>query len=163
MCVFASCAQRRHRTVRSEGSGGRRIDRPPRAQEGIYKYAADDGSTFQFTTFLLVVECALNVAVGAAGAFAAGPTAGLPQSMFALTGFTQIAAKFFTNAAMATGVSFPTQVLRNSCVPVLAWYRALLQHTPPASVTSTSTPSAQSMHNRLSRHACQARPGATPR
>jgi hypothetical protein len=128
-------------------------------QEGIYKYSADDGSTFQFTTFLLVVECALNVAVGAAGAFAAGRTTGLPQSMFALTGATQIAAKFFTNAAMATGVSFPTQVLRKLlCAPCSPpWYRALLPNTPPAFMTSTSTPSAHfsMMHNRLSRRACQ--------
>ena len=81
-------------------------------QEGIYKYSAADGSTFQFTLFLLVVECALNVAVAVVGASAAGLTPGLPQEMFALTGATQIAAKFFTNAAMASGVSFPTQVPR---------------------------------------------------
>eukprot|EP00959_Pyramimonas_sp_CCMP1952_P446439 9347291-Pyramimonas_sp.AAC.1 len=78
-------------------------------QEGIYSYVGKDGSKFNFTLFLLLLECTANVLVGLAGYLVTGGTKGLPQDMFALTGGTQIAAKFLTNAAMATGVSFPTQ------------------------------------------------------
>lgn len=85
-------------------------------QEGIYKYVAMDGSKFTFTLFLLCVECLANVVVGLVGSWITGRTPGLPQDMFALTGGTQIAAKFFTNTAMSNGISFPTQVLNLKCL-----------------------------------------------
>uniref|UniRef100_A0A7S0QTJ5 Uncharacterized protein n=1 Tax=Pyramimonas obovata TaxID=1411642 RepID=A0A7S0QTJ5_9CHLO len=90
-------------------------------QEGIYNYVGKDGSKFNFTLFLLLLECSANVLVGLVGYLVTGGTKGLPQDMFALTGGTQIAAKFLTNAAMATGVSFPTQALAKSgkMIPVM--------------------------------------------
>jgi UDP-galactose transporter B1 len=68
-----------------------------------------------------LTEAAANVILGGIGLWLSGPTRNLPQSMFALSGFTQVTAKAFTSLALANGISFPVVTLAKSgkMVPVM--------------------------------------------
>jgi len=59
--------------------------------------------------------------IGFIGLKIAGGTDNLPQSLFALSGATQVSAKAFTSLALANGVSFPVVTLAKSgkMVPVM--------------------------------------------
>lgn len=91
-------------------------------QEDVFRYQAEDGSTFQQAWFLQVLEAAANVFVGYIGMRLAGPTRGLPLKMFGITGCTQVSSKAFTSLALANGLSFPVATLAKSgkMAPVMA-------------------------------------------
>lgn len=80
-----------------------------------------EGDTFREVWFLQVLEALFNVVVGFCGLTLTGATKGLPQKLFACTGFTQVGAKYCTNAALANGLSFPVATLAKSAkmVPVM--------------------------------------------
>lgn len=91
-------------------------------QEAVYQYKAEDGSKFTANWFLQAIEAFANVAVAALGMAVTGGTAGLPMMPFAMSGFTQVTAKYFTSAALASGLSFPVATLAKSgkMIPVMA-------------------------------------------
>eukprot|EP01062_Namystynia_karyoxenos_P069561 TRINITY_DN65037_c0_g1_i1.p1 TRINITY_DN65037_c0_g1~~TRINITY_DN65037_c0_g1_i1.p1 ORF type:complete len:415 (+),score=118.59 TRINITY_DN65037_c0_g1_i1:48-1292(+) len=93
-------------------------------QEDVFRWRSDQGSQFTQVWFLQLVEALANVVVGLAGlcALHGGLSHGLPQQRFALTGCTQVCAKYFTNAALAQRLSFPVATLAKSgkMVPVMA-------------------------------------------
>ena len=68
-----------------------------------------------------VLEAAFNVLVGGCGLMLTPGSRALPQKLFACTGGTQVLAKYCTNAALASGVSFPVATLAKSgkMVPVM--------------------------------------------
>jgi UDP-galactose transporter B1 len=91
-------------------------------QEDVFRYVSADGAKFKEVWFLQVLEAACNVAVGFAGLCVTSGTKGLPQKLFALSGASQVLAKYCTNAALANGLSFPVATLAKSgkMVPVMA-------------------------------------------
>ena len=91
-------------------------------QEDVFRYVSADGGKFKEVWFLQVLEALCNVAVGFGGLVATSGTKGLPQKLFALSGASQVLAKYCTNAALANGVSFPVATLAKSgkMVPVMA-------------------------------------------
>lgn len=91
-------------------------------QEDVFRYVSADGGKFKEVWFLQVLEALCNVAVGFLGLVATSGTKGLPQKLFALSGASQVLAKYCTNAALANGVSFPVATLAKSgkMVPVMA-------------------------------------------
>lgn len=91
-------------------------------QEDVFRFEADDGSTFQFAWFLQVLEAFANIIVGYFGRRIAGGTPGLPMKPFAITGTSQVFAKALTSLALAKGLSFPVATLAKSgkMAPVMA-------------------------------------------
>ena len=83
-------------------------------QEDVFRYVSADGGKFKEVWFLQVLEAACNVAVGFAGLCVTSGTKGLPQKLFALSGASQVLAKYCTNAALANGLSFPVATLAKS-------------------------------------------------
>eukprot|EP00980_Cylindrotheca_fusiformis_P030670 scaffold25199_cov152-Cylindrotheca_fusiformis.AAC.4 len=83
-------------------------------QEDVFRYEADDGSSFHQAWFLQVLEALANVVVGFIGMRLAGPTPGIPLKMFAISGCTQVSSKAFTSLALANGLSFPVATLAKS-------------------------------------------------
>lgn len=79
------------------------------------------GQKFTYVWLLQVFEAAANVGIGFAGLILTKRTSGLPMDMFAMTGATQVIAKYCTNAALASGLSFPVATLAKSgkMVPVM--------------------------------------------
>eukprot|EP01062_Namystynia_karyoxenos_P023238 TRINITY_DN18948_c0_g1_i1.p2 TRINITY_DN18948_c0_g1~~TRINITY_DN18948_c0_g1_i1.p2 ORF type:complete len:408 (+),score=145.78 TRINITY_DN18948_c0_g1_i1:153-1226(+) len=91
-------------------------------QEDVFRWKDDKtGQTFTQVWFLQVLESCANVLIGGLGLLAVGRTPGIPQNMFFMTGFTQVSAKYCTNAALANHVSFPVATLAKSgkMVPVM--------------------------------------------
>eukprot|EP01038_Epipyxis_sp_PR26KG_P010533 gene10533-14150_t len=90
-------------------------------QEDVFHYKALDGTKFKAAWFLQAMEAFANVILGGIGMVIAGRTANLPQTMFALSGASQVCAKAFTSLALASGVSFPVVTLAKSgkMVPVM--------------------------------------------
>lgn len=91
-------------------------------QEDVFKYVAEDGTTFQQAWFLQVLEALANVIVGYIGMMITGPTRGVPFKMFAISGATQVFAKTCTSLSLANGLSFPVATLAKSAkmAPVMA-------------------------------------------
>jgi UDP-galactose transporter B1 len=83
-------------------------------QEDVFKYEAEDGSSFQQAWFLQVLEALANVVVGFIGMRLAGPTEGIPLKMFAISGCTQVSSKAFTSLALANKLSYPVATLAKS-------------------------------------------------
>jgi len=90
-------------------------------QEAVFKYQAVDGSKFEQVWFLMVLEAFANVIVGFIGQRITGTDHGLPLTLFAASGLTQVCAKAFTNLALSHAVSFPVVTLAKSgkMVPVM--------------------------------------------
>eukprot|EP01065_Artemidia_motanka_P047762 TRINITY_DN755_c0_g1_i3.p1 TRINITY_DN755_c0_g1~~TRINITY_DN755_c0_g1_i3.p1 ORF type:complete len:387 (+),score=119.36 TRINITY_DN755_c0_g1_i3:122-1162(+) len=90
-------------------------------QEDVFKYKSPDGTKFTQVWLLLMLEAVANVIVGFVGLMLTHRTIGLPQDMFAMTGATQVTAKYCTNAALAYGLSFPVATLAKSgkLIPVM--------------------------------------------
>ncbi|KAJ9449985.1 Solute carrier family 35 member B1-like protein [Diplonema papillatum] len=91
-------------------------------QEDVTKFVGEDGTQFTFIWFLQCLEALANVLFSFAYlAVTRSWSRGPPQDMFSLTGFTQVTAKYCTNAAMTRGVSFPVTTLAKSgkMVPVM--------------------------------------------
>jgi len=91
-------------------------------QEDVFTYKAPDGTMFKQTWFLQAIEALANVAVGFVGMMVSGMTPGLPLSMFAVSGATQVLAKVCTSMSLASGLSFPVATLAKSAkmAPVMA-------------------------------------------
>jgi len=91
-------------------------------QEDVFRYTAEDGSTFKQAWFLQVLEALANVIVGFVGMQVAGLTKGIPLPMFAISGASQVSAKACTSLALANGLSFPVATLAKSgkMAPVMA-------------------------------------------
>jgi len=70
---------------------------------------------------LQTIEASANVLVGFVGRAVMGGTPGLPLELFAVTGLTQVAAKYFTSAATMYGLAYPVATLAKSgkMVPVM--------------------------------------------
>eukprot|EP01061_Rhynchopus_euleeides_P046729 TRINITY_DN899_c0_g1_i2.p1 TRINITY_DN899_c0_g1~~TRINITY_DN899_c0_g1_i2.p1 ORF type:complete len:367 (+),score=130.40 TRINITY_DN899_c0_g1_i2:43-1143(+) len=90
-------------------------------QEDVFRYKSETGEKFKYIWFLQVLESLANVGFSFAYLAAMGFTRNIPHDMFAMTGFTQVSAKYCTNAALASGVSFPVATLAKSgkMVPVM--------------------------------------------
>ena len=90
-------------------------------QEDVFRYKNAAGEGFKYIWFLQVLESLANVGVSFAALLLMGFTRNIPHDMFAMTGATQVFAKYCTNAALATGVSFPVATLAKSgkMVPVM--------------------------------------------
>ena len=65
-------------------------------QEDVFRYVSADGGKFKEVWFLQVLEALCNVAVGFGGLVATSGTKGLPQKLFALSGASQVLAKYCT-------------------------------------------------------------------
>jgi len=91
-------------------------------QEDVFRYKSATGAKFKEVWFLQVLEALCNVGVGFGGLCVTSGTKGLPQKLFALSGASQVLAKYCTNAALANGLSFPVATLAKSgkMVPVMA-------------------------------------------
>ena len=91
-------------------------------QEDVFRYTAEDGTSFKQAWFLQVLEALANVIVGFVGMQLAGPTPGIPKKMFAISGAAQVSAKACTSLALANGLSFPVATLAKSgkMAPVMA-------------------------------------------
>jgi UDP-galactose transporter B1 len=91
-------------------------------QEDVFRFAAPDGATFKQAWFLQVLEAFANVVVGFVGMMIAGPTKGIPLTMFGISGASQVTAKACTSLALANGLSFPIATLAKSgkMAPVMA-------------------------------------------
>lgn len=91
-------------------------------QEGIFKFADDDGSKFTFTLTLLALQCFANLFGSMVGSKVTGTVAakGVPITVFLLPAATFIVAMFCSNQALQY-VAYPTQALSKSCkmVPVM--------------------------------------------
>jgi len=83
-------------------------------QEDVFNFKAADGSQFKEAWFLQSVEALANVVVGMIGMLLTGHTPNLPLDMFAISGATQVLAKFCTSMALASGLSFPVATLAKS-------------------------------------------------
>lgn len=83
-------------------------------QEDVFRYASADGAQFKQAWFLQVLEALANVIVGGIGRQLAGPTAGIPLTMFGISGAAQVSAKACTSLALANGLSFPVATLAKS-------------------------------------------------
>lgn len=91
-------------------------------QEDVFRYTAEDGSSFKQAWFLQVLEALANVVIGFAGMQLTGATKGIPLKMFAISGASQVTAKACTSLALANGLSFPVATLAKSgkMAPVMA-------------------------------------------
>jgi UDP-galactose transporter B1 len=91
-------------------------------QEDVFNFKAADGSQFKEAWFLQFIEALMNVVVGLLGALLTGFTPGLPLTLFAISGATQVLAKTCTSLALAAGLSFPVATLAKSAkmAPVMA-------------------------------------------
>ena len=91
-------------------------------QEDVFRYTAEDGSSFKEAWFLQVLEALANVIIGFVGMQLTGPTKGIPMQMFAISGASQVSAKACTSLALANGLSFPVATLAKSgkMAPVMA-------------------------------------------
>lgn len=91
-------------------------------QEDVFRYAAEDGSTFKEAWLLQVLEALANVVIGFLGMMITGPTKGIPLRMFGISGASQVTAKACTSLALANGLSFPVATLAKSgkMAPVMA-------------------------------------------
>ena len=91
-------------------------------QEDVFRYAAEDGSSFKQAWFLQVLEALANVVIGFAGMQLTGPTKGIPLKYFGISGAAQVSAKACTSLALANGLSFPVATLAKSgkMAPVMA-------------------------------------------
>eukprot|EP00522_Entomoneis_paludosa_P011051 CAMPEP_0172438990 /NCGR_PEP_ID=MMETSP1065-20121228/103_1 /TAXON_ID=265537 /ORGANISM="Amphiprora paludosa, Strain CCMP125" /LENGTH=392 /DNA_ID=CAMNT_0013187601 /DNA_START=134 /DNA_END=1312 /DNA_ORIENTATION=- len=91
-------------------------------QEDVFRYAAEDGSTFKEAWLLQVLEALANVVIGFAGMIITGPTKGIPLTFFGISGASQVTAKACTSLALANGLSFPVATLAKSgkMAPVMA-------------------------------------------
>jgi len=91
-------------------------------QEDVFRYTAEDGSSFKAAWFLQVLEALANVIIGFLGMQIMGPTDGIPLPMFAVSGAAQVSAKACTSLALANGLSFPVATLAKSgkMAPVMA-------------------------------------------
>ena len=91
-------------------------------QEDVFRFTAEDGSTFKQAWLLQVLEALANVVVGFIGMQIAGPTKGIPLRMFGISGASQVTAKACTSLALANGLSFPVATLAKSgkMAPVMA-------------------------------------------
>jgi len=91
-------------------------------QEDVFRYTAADGSKFHAAWFLQVLEAFANVIIGFAGMQIMGRTEGIPLTMFAISGASQVTAKACTSLALANGLSFPVATLAKSgkMAPVMA-------------------------------------------
>lgn len=91
-------------------------------QEDVFRYQAEDGSSFKQAWFLQVLEALANVIVGFIGMILTGPTKGIPLKMFGISGAAQVTAKACTSLALANGLSFPVATLAKSgkMAPVMA-------------------------------------------
>ena len=91
-------------------------------QEDVMGYTAADGSRFQSTWFIQVLEALANVIVGGiCRQLAGGGTQGLNLKLLGYGGIAQVSAKAFTMSALANGLSFPVVTLAKSgkMVPVM--------------------------------------------
>lgn len=90
-------------------------------QEDVFRFTAEDGSTFKQAWFLQVLEALANVVIGFIGMLIQGPTK-VPLKMFAISGAAQVSAKACTSLALANGLSFPVATLAKSgkMAPVMA-------------------------------------------
>mmetsp|Transcript_7266 Transcript_7266/g.10632 ORF Transcript_7266/g.10632 Transcript_7266/m.10632 type:complete len:408 (-) Transcript_7266:4052-5275(-) len=91
-------------------------------QEDVFRFVAEDGSSFKQAWFLQVLEAFANVVIGFVGLQITGGTKGLPLQMFGISGATQVTAKACTSLALANGLSFPLATLAKSgkMAPVMA-------------------------------------------
>jgi len=91
-------------------------------QEDVFRYTAEDGSSFKQAWFLQVLEALANVVIGFVGMQLTGATKGIPLKMFAISGASQVSAKACTSLALANGLSFPVATLAKSgkMAPVMA-------------------------------------------
>lgn len=91
-------------------------------QEDVFRYTAEDGTTFKQAWFLQVLEALANVIIGFIGMQIAGPTPKIPLTMFAISGAAQVTAKACTSLSLANGLSFPVATLAKSgkMAPVMA-------------------------------------------
>lgn len=91
-------------------------------QEDVFRFIGADGTSFKQAWFLQVLEAFANVVVGFFGMMIAGPTKGIPLTMFAISGASQVTAKACTSLALANGLSFPVATLAKSgkMAPVMA-------------------------------------------
>ncbi len=91
-------------------------------QEDVFRYTAEDGSSFKQAWFLQVLEALANVVIGFVGMKLMGETKGIPLKMFGISGASQVSAKACTSLALANGLSFPVATLAKSgkMAPVMA-------------------------------------------
>lgn len=91
-------------------------------QEDVFRYTAEDGSSFKQAWFLQVLEALANVVIGFIGMQLMGPTKNIPLKMFGISGASQVTAKACTSLALANGLSFPVATLAKSgkMAPVMA-------------------------------------------
>lgn len=91
-------------------------------QEDVLTYTSPDGVKFTMAWFLQVLEAAANVVIGFGGRALLGGTAGLPMQPYALSGATQVLAKYCTSASTIYGLAYPVATLAKSAkmVPVMA-------------------------------------------
>ena len=83
-------------------------------QEDVFRYVAQDGTSFKQAWFLQVLEALANVIVGFVGLKLTGATQGIPLTMFGISGAAQVSAKACTSLALANGLSFPVATLAKS-------------------------------------------------
>ena len=83
-------------------------------QEDVFRYVAEDGTSFKQAWFLQVLEALANVIIGYVGMQITGPTKGIPLRMFGISGAAQVSAKACTSLALANGLSFPVATLAKS-------------------------------------------------
>lgn len=91
-------------------------------QEDVFRYTSPTQEKFTEAWFLQVLEALANVIIGAIGRALMGATPGIPLSMFAISGASQVTAKACTSLALANGLSFPVATLAKSgkMAPVMA-------------------------------------------
>jgi len=91
-------------------------------QEDVFRYKAEDGTSFKQAWFLSVTEAVANVIVGYIGLTITGATKGLPLAMFGISGAAQVTGKACKALALANGLSFPVATLAKSgkMAPVMA-------------------------------------------
>lgn len=90
-------------------------------QEDVLTYKAADGSKFQYSWFLQILEATANVVLGSLCMVAFEGVRMVPQFPYLVSGALQVSAKYCTTASMVSGVSFPVATLAKSSkmVPVM--------------------------------------------
>ena len=73
-------------------------------QEDVLTFTSKDGQKFTQAWFLQVLEAGANVIVGLIGRTLLGGAGGLPYELFALSGATQVTAKYCTSASTIYGL-----------------------------------------------------------
>ena len=97
-------------------------------QEDVFRYVAEDGSSFKQAWFLQVLEALANIIVGFIGLQLTGATKGIPLTMFGISGAAQVTAKACTSLALANGLSFPVAVLAKSGKMAPVSYITVYEH-----------------------------------